>query len=103
MSNAESGVPRQHAPDTGPPQTRSQYQEFSVSGSFLYLGLRSDFGTMTRSGLTVPTRSRALARTSLPKLNFFLRGTALPTQSALPRSAMPTGQTSTPNTAWNLP
>lgn len=39
------------------------------SGSLLYLGFLSAFGTITREAFTFPTRSRAMARTSVGALN----------------------------------
>ncbi len=41
------------------------------SGSCLYFGFRSLFGRITFDALTVPTRSRAIARTSFGASNFF--------------------------------
>jgi hypothetical protein len=43
----------------------------SESGSSLCLGLRSLFGRITLPAFTVPTRSRAIARTSFLALNGF--------------------------------
>jgi hypothetical protein len=43
----------------------------SFNGSSLYFGGRSLFGTIVLAGLTIPTRSRAIARTSFGPLNFF--------------------------------
>ena len=55
------------------------YRQFraysSACGLGGYLGLRSALGMMTTAGLTRPSRSRAIARTSVAALNFFgLRG-----------------------------
>jgi hypothetical protein len=43
----------------------------SPNGSFLYFGFRSLFGLITWLGFTVPTRSRAIARTSFSALKRF--------------------------------
>ncbi len=43
----------------------------SSAGGFLCFGLRSILGAITWPGFTVPTRSRAMARTSLRALNGF--------------------------------
>ncbi len=47
------------------------YSSWVCRGSVLYFGGRWDLGTMVTPALTRPTRSRAIARTSLVALNTF--------------------------------
>ena len=57
--------------DTGT-GTRDRATDYkSLSGLSLCFGFRSLFGTMGLEGFTVPTRSRAMALTSLGALKIF--------------------------------
>lgn len=51
--------------------TAGATQIASSRGSILCRGFRSLFGWITFAAFTAPTRSRAIARTSLGALNFF--------------------------------
>src|SRR5208282_109827 len=76
----EPGRPTHQGPDYGEghevaPQIQvCGFHSSSSSCRFLCLTLaRADLGGITAEGGTGPTRSRAMARTSLGRLNFFLR------------------------------